>query len=316
MGNWLGRSCFCWAASRRGANQIQIFQISRGFDPTSMMLLVGQLYLVGHWGAWLREVTTTVWRRIEGCIILVTLIVAPCNILKVGWVLLEWRVAPDEYLIPWVVNNDLVNFGPRIFGAIETVSRLLQLLNTTVLTHPELWVMTLNGVGSCVSSRILLLLLLLGYQNLVRLGLRGVAMDRRVLLGLHLRYHLRVRLSESLPAVLRWIEHVLEVFTVWLTAIAAWSTFTHWSVIALLYLDVTSSDPILIAGKRRHGIGHDTMLVVMMHQVNLTLSNSRNHIKGLPLLSLVHTSQILGHVRLSIVNWLFGWLVIRVVEKQ
>ena len=61
--------------------------------------------------------------------------------------------------------------------------------------------MALNGVGSSVRSRVLLLLL--RYQNLIRLGLRGVAMDRRVLLGLHLRYHLRVRLSEGLPAVLR-----------------------------------------------------------------------------------------------------------------
>ena len=73
--------------------------------------------------------------------------------------------------------------------------------------------MTLNGVGSCVSSGVLLVLLL-RYQNLIRLGIRGVAMDRGVLLGLHLRDHLRVRLSEGLPPVLRGIEHVLEVLAV------------------------------------------------------------------------------------------------------
>jgi hypothetical protein len=61
--------------------------------------------------------------------------------------------------------------------------------------------MTLNGVGSCVRSRVLLVLL--RYQNLIGLGLRGVSMNRGVLLGLHLRDHLRVRLSEGLPPVLR-----------------------------------------------------------------------------------------------------------------
>jgi hypothetical protein len=66
-------------------------------------------------------------------------------------------------------------------------------------------------------------------------------------------------------------------------------------VIALLNLDVTS-DPILIAGKGRHGIGSDAMLVVMMHQVDLALSDCGNHVEGLSLLSLVHASQILRHV--------------------
>ena len=66
-------------------------------------------------------------------------------------------------------------------------------------------------------------------------------------------------------------------------------------MIALLHLDVTS-DPILVAGQGRHGIGRDTMLVVMMHQVDLALPDGGNHVEGLPLLSLVHPSQILRHV--------------------
>ena len=38
------------------------------------------------------------------------------------------------------------------------------------------------------------------------------------------------------------------------------------------------------------------MLVVMMHQVDFTLSDSGDHVKCLPLLSLVYASQILRHV--------------------
>ena len=66
-------------------------------------------------------------------------------------------------------------------------------------------------------------------------------------------------------------------------------------MIALLHFDVTS-DPILITGQGRHGIGSDAMLVVMMHQVDLALSDCGNHVEGLSLLSLVHASQILRHV--------------------
>ncbi len=59
---------------------------------------------------------------------------------------MERRVAADEYLIAGAVDHDLVDLGPRVLRSIQTVSRLLQLLDPAVLAHPQLRVMSLDRV--------------------------------------------------------------------------------------------------------------------------------------------------------------------------
>jgi hypothetical protein len=117
---------------------------------------------------------------------------------------------------------------------------------------------------------------------------------RGVLLGLHLGDHLRVRLSKGLSPVLRRVEHVLEVLTVRLAAVARRDALAHGGVVPLLHFN-SARDPLLVAGKGGHS-------VVMMHELDLPLPDGRNHVEGLPLLSLVDACQVLRHLRLRVIN--------------
>lgn len=71
-------------------------------------------------------------------------------------------------------------------------------------------------------------------------------MDRRMLLGLHLRDHFRMWFSIGLSTIFRRVKHVFEVLAVGLAAISAGATLAHGCMIALLHFD-SAGDAMRVA---------------------------------------------------------------------
>lgn len=172
--------------------------------------------------------------------------------------------------------------------------------------------MTLDGVRCCVYRGGILML---GHNILIMLrGVCLVAISWWLLFSLDLRYNLRVRLGVSISSILGWVKHVFEVFPVRLATIIPWYSFTHGCMRDLMDFDCACY-PLLSCWQRGQCIRNNRMLMLMMHQIYFTLANSRYHVEGFPFFSLVNSSQILRHVRLSIVNLLLGGLIVRVMKK-
>lgn len=182
------------------------------------------------------------------------------HVLEVCRIFLKRRVATYKRFKP-VVHLVLIKVGYLRLRVLRVVNVILVFQLCRRLCCAQLWVMTTDSVGTWRIYH---------YRNC--LVLRKTCWW--MFLGLNLRHKLRVRFSIRVTVVFWWVEHILEVFSLRVTS--------GISDRALLR-QLNGSCDSLILGEGWH-VGRLPVIVMVQ---DFILSNCRNHIQSLPLLSLI-----------------------------